>query len=240
MTLAALLLLAGVQGQLALYTVKADREAEFVEGYARHLGWHVVNADPWAWYVWAITTGERRGRFVGGSFGHDWADLDKRPRPSEDRTDHVRNIDRYLDHAGSRMVERRDDLGGGLPLLETSPFVAAFEMAVRPGARAAFEDALLALRKARAVSGGYGWLEVVNGDRVPAYVLLVPMATVAELEHVRYQRLGARDEEGFAAREAALRALAAVDSVQSEVWSFRKDLSTCELAATGCVGLVAR
>jgi hypothetical protein len=227
------------QGQLALYTVKPDREAEFAEGYARHLQWHLANADPWAWYVWAIVTGERRGRYVGGSFGHAWADLDRRPHPAEDRADHARNIDRQLEHVGSRMVERREDLGGQLPLLETSPYLAAFEMQVRPGSAAAFEDALRALAKLRGPLPAHGWLEIVNGDEVPAYVLLVPLASLADLEQVRYAGLGARGEERGAAREATARALSCLASVRSEAWSFRPDLSTCLLAKTGCVGVAS-
>jgi hypothetical protein len=227
--------------QFSLYIPKAGKEREFVEGYAAHIRWHLENRDPWAWYVWQIATGERRGLFVGGSFGHAWNDLDARPKAAEDRADHERTIDVYLQAAHSTYLERRDDFGGGIPLLETTRDLALIELGVRPSARAEFEQAMRELAATRATRRlRYAWFEVVNGSRQPAYLLFVPLDRRSALGAARYEYLGgaASDSSDPAAAAAITRALAAVESVRSELLTFRPDMSSCALASSGCVGTV--
>lgn len=228
-------------GQVALYVVKPGHDAGFAQDYARHLGWHQANADPWAWYVWSITTGEHRGLYAGASLGNAWSEIDRRPKPAEDRADHVRTIDVHLERTVTRVVESRPDLGGTLPLLEAVPSLAVFEVEVRAGERAAFESALGQLASARgATAPAHGWLEVVNGGRMPVYLLVVPVPATSDLRHARLERLGGPAGERGEARRALDRALGAILSARSELWRFRPDISSCLRAENRCAARVVR
>ncbi|HEX2095557.1 MAG TPA: hypothetical protein VHG28_24385 [Longimicrobiaceae bacterium] len=229
----------GSHALFSRYEVRAGRETEFVEGYIRHLHWHLAARDPWAWYVWRVSTGERRGHFVGGAFGQRWTELDTRPRPGEDAADHARNIDPHLEGTAPSLLAQRPDLGGTLPLLETAPQLALFEVEVRPAEVGAFEAALREAARARA-GGSYGWFEVVSGDRHPRYLLLVPVGRASELAGVRWDRFGLREGAADDPRTARAleRARAAVVAVRSELLAFRPEISTCVRTESRCVGTV--
>ncbi len=103
----------GPAAQFSDYHVKPGTDAAFLKGYRDHLAWHLSAKDRWPWYVWVVVTGERTDTYVGGSFDHDWAELERRPRPAEDSA-HEATIDPHLERVRSRFLERRVDLGGGL------------------------------------------------------------------------------------------------------------------------------
>ena len=46
---------------------------QFADGYRRHLDWHTRAGDPWAWYMWRVSNGERAGLYVDGTFSHAWS-----------------------------------------------------------------------------------------------------------------------------------------------------------------------
>lgn len=209
-------------GSFSFYRIKPEQEQQFLEGYARHLRWHVEAKDPWPWYVWKILNGERRGHYTGGSFGHPWSEFGARPRPLEDRLDHQQNIDRHLETAVLWFVERRN-----LPQnasLERFPFVTAFFIEIDPAQGARFAKALRGMRGGRESAL---WWEVVSGGAHPSYLVLAGAASMPEAMTMRWETLGLE------------RSLAAVRSIRSELWQFRPEISTCLSAESRCLSLAA-
>ncbi|HXE57474.1 MAG TPA: hypothetical protein VNK43_05695 [Gemmatimonadales bacterium] len=208
------------------YRVTEGREAEFREGYARHLRWHLAHRDPWPWYVWEEIRGPETGTFIGAAMDRPWAELDARPRPAEDAADHARQIDPHVEPVfPASLLRRRPDLGGELPPLEAAPFLAVIEVVVRPDRRAAFEAAL---REAAGERGGrFGWFEVVVGGEEPAYLYLEP--------HPAASALGA-----FSAAGRLGRALDAVASMRTRLLRFLPELSSCQRAESRCLGVAGR
>jgi hypothetical protein len=226
----------GDAAMFSAYDVAPEKVAAFTEGYRRHVRWHLAARDPWAWYVWQVRTGPRRGQFVGGSFDHAWADLDRRPQPEADAADHRTEIDRHVTRIDARYLVRRRDLGGTLPALETAGELVVIEVRVAPGARASAEAAARALAAAASRDARFGWFEVVVGP-APTLLLIVPLARDSDLGTASLAT-------AWRARPAAVRAPlarleAAAVSIESTLLGFRADLSSCLQPATGCVGAVS-
>jgi hypothetical protein len=214
----------GPAAQFSDYHVKPGRDDAFLQGYREHLGWHMAARDRWPWYVWVVVTGPRRDMYVGGSFDHDWAELERRPQPAQDSTHHQRTIDPHLDGGRSRFLERRADLGGTLASFE-SPFLAVVEVRVQPGERAAFERGLKVERRRRDVH--HAWFEVVSGDDHPTYLAFIALARRADLAATAPHRLGLLPREGVA-------------SARSELLRLLPDTSTCKRVETRCLGVVPK
>src|SRR5579875_662391 len=85
----------GTAAQLVVWEAKPGLAKEMEEGYKRHLDWHRRNGDWWAWEGWTITSGDRFGYFVDGTFFHTWKDLDHRVAPEEDAADNAKNVAPY-------------------------------------------------------------------------------------------------------------------------------------------------
>jgi hypothetical protein len=218
------------------YVVPPEKIAAFTEGYRRHVRWHLTARDPWAWYVWQVRTGPRRGHFVGGSFDRAWADLDRRPQPEADAADHRAEIDRHLTRIDARYLVRRRDLGGALPALETAGELVVIELRLAPGARASAEAAARALAAVASRDARFGWFEVVVGPS-PTLLLVVPLAKESDLGVASLATI-------WRARPAAIRApLArletAATAIETTLLGFRADLSSCLSPATRCVGVVS-
>src|SRR5258706_9722604 len=69
---------AGQAAFLFAYHLKPGMQASFDEGYRRHLAWHQGKRDTLVWYAWYVTSGERTGLFIDGSFGAPFAAFDQR------------------------------------------------------------------------------------------------------------------------------------------------------------------
>lgn len=85
----------GEVARLAELFPKEGAAREFEAGYRRHLDWHQRVGDPWRSHGWLVTTGDRAGTFVEGTFGHSWADLDTALRPREEAYDKAVNVLAY-------------------------------------------------------------------------------------------------------------------------------------------------
>lgn len=234
---------AGSAGTLSSYHPREGEGDAFEKGYVRHLRWHLANGDRLAWYMWRVARGDRTGMLIGGTLGNAWPDLDQRVKPAEDGADHRDNVDHYEtgEPSWGRYVELRKDLGGELSPLERAPYLSVYSIMLRPDARATFEQAVRALAQNRGGTGGsFGWLEVVAGGTLPAYILVVPAQSIADAADDRWDRLGlpASISQAAGSRDHLTRALTAVESVHHELWRFLPDLSTCRHAASRCVGVV--
>jgi hypothetical protein len=225
----------GDAAMLSTYLVPPEKAAAFAEGYRKHVRWHLAARDPWAWYVWQVRTGPHRGHFVGGSFDHAWADLDRRPQPEADAADHRVEIDRHTERIESRYLVRRRDLGGTLPALETAGELVVIELRLAPGGRAAAETAARRLAALAAADARFGWFEVVVGPS-PTLLLVVPLARDSDLGAAGLATVWRA--RAAAVREPLARLEAATASIESTLLGFRADLSSCLLPATRCVGAV--
>lgn len=210
------------------YWPKPGQRAAFDEGYRRHLAWHRQAGDPLVWYGWYVSDGKRAGMFVDGSFGAPFAAFDQRVDPAGDSADAGRNVTPFVEPAFRASYRLRRDLSSGFPLerWQPSPRLQVTRYVVRPGARAAFEQAVRLARAALpADAPAHTWYEPVSGD-APGYLRLV--ARQGWRDHDR----GADDLDALLARssdpQAKVVAAALADSVISadiETWEYRVDLS---------------
>ena len=132
----------GTAAQLVMWEAKPGMAKEMEEGYKRHLDWHRRNDDWWAWEGWSITSGDRFGYFVDGTFFHTWKDLDHRVAPADDASDNAKNVAPY---GSIRSLSIYDEL---LPLSSLSvdqlrlPRMTFLYVDVAPGSGRDFERLL--------------------------------------------------------------------------------------------------
>jgi hypothetical protein len=204
------------------------RDAQFEDGYRRHLDWHLGAGDRSAWYLWEVTNGERAGLLVDGTFDHAWSDFDAAVDPKGDRADNTRNVESFVQRAASQVWRLRPELGPGGAAgeapdpPETAMLVVRTEYRLRPGTDSAFARALRSLSGAAGTTR-YHVYELLSGGELPTYVLWAPATTWAE---------AGRFMEATARAPGTLTALAGW--TRSELWRFRADLSICRSASLRC------
>lgn len=101
---------------------------------------------------------------------------------------------------------------------------------LRPGGEERFEGVLKRLAAApprEPDAAGHLWFQRVVGGETPAFLLLVPRASWADLgsgsvglERLLERALGAQEARALAAELTAV-----VDRIETETWSYRADLS---------------
>lgn len=212
---------------LFTYRPKPGHEADFDEGYRRHLAWHARAGDPLAWYGWYVTAGERLGVFIDGSFGTTFGAFDARVDPAADAEDFARTAGPFADALSRSVYRLRRDLSTAEPLESRTP-PAAFDVVhivARAGQQPRIERTLSAL-KARAgrerAAPRYAWYSLVVGGEQPSYLLLIPRERWADY-----------DPESTPDVEVLLAALGdAPRRAWSERWTYRPDLSLVRGAGT--------
>ena len=214
------------------YVPKQGVDARFDEGYRKHLEWHRGKRDPLAWYGWYVTSGERAGMFIDGSFGAPFAAFDRRVDPAGDAADAARNVTPFATPAFRASYRLRREFSTGFPLEQWQPSrnVQVFRYTLHPGAGRRFEAVLRALHEQLQQDRDapmHTWYELVSGGPSPGYLLMV-----ARDDWQSYDSHGDGMEALLAAVEDAGRGAglldeyaASVTSVESEGWSYREDLS---------------
>lgn len=206
--------------------------ARFDAGYRAHLDWHRQRRDPLVWYGWYVVAGTRSGMFVDGSFGAPFSAFDARVDPAGDAADAARNVTAHARSAWRASYRLRRDLSTGTPLERHAPSASmqVFRYALRPGAQARFEDLARMARDAmQADDAGapvHTWYELVVGGDAPEFLLMIAREGWAGYAaHAGgLEALAMRLEQGQ--RERMLAALSAsVENAESEVWTYREDLS---------------
>ena len=152
---------------------------DFEAGYVRHLDWHKQADDPWTWYGWTVTFGDRQRWFVYATFGHAAADFDNPVPPAEDEHDNVANVTPHAQFVGNALYEFLPDLSRGSAEPPATPRLEMTTVELAPGAAAAFERALRS-RQAK-LQHETLWYRMVAGGTVPRYVRLRPQASHAAL-----------------------------------------------------------
>lgn len=212
---------------LQLFSYAVKDQAQFEEGYRRHLGWHGRHGDTLVWYGWTVESGARKGAFVDGTAGATYAGLDARPDPAGDGADAVRNFTPFVQPLNVETWELVGAVSTALPLEDRrpGPNLDVFVLHVRPGDTAAFEQALARLAARRtAQPSALTWYRAVRGGTVPAYMLVLTRNGWSDLDRVRgslREMLGA----AYAAPDAVDALLGLTSDVQVESWSYRPRLS---------------
>lgn len=212
--------------------VPADgMNAEFEEGYRRHLDWHRDHDDPLTWLGWSIVAGTRMGMFVDGTFVDDLAEIDRRIEPSGDRADFTVNVDPFARPAFREVYRLRDDLGASFRSSgkQTSRMLSVAVVTVGTGTEREFESVLREIRESRPrdeVGGAPVWYELVAGGLKSRYIRILEIDSWAQLEADRplHDRIDVRID--IDRREDLLDRLSgSVRSIDSELWLFRPDLT---------------
>lgn len=161
--------------RMVVIAPKAGREAAFEQGYARHLQWHLNNADPWTWHGWSFVLGERLGKFMDGTFRHAAADFDNAVDPAGDAADNDLNVAEHADFSSHAVYWHLDTPGVDATLPDASPYLSMVTYRLRAGGEAAFETAII--RCANPLPGRHAWMKLSRGGDAPEYLLLRPVRT---------------------------------------------------------------
>src|SRR5262249_50214741 len=162
----------GPYARIATLLARDGRTVDFESGYIRHLEWHRQAADPWTWYGWSITHGERQRWFVYATFGHTAADFDNAVSPADDERDNVVNVVPHAEFTGSALYEFLPRLSQGTGEPQRAPRLELTTVQLVPGAEKAFEAAIGALRSSlKAETLLY---RMLAGGPTPRYVRLCP------------------------------------------------------------------
>jgi hypothetical protein len=151
---------------------------DFEAGYIRHLEWHRQARDPWVWYGWTVTFGERQRWFVYASFGHSAANFDNLVSPSDDERDNIINVTPHAQFSGNALYEYLPGLSRGTGTPEPTARLELTTVDLNPGAAKAFEAALSA---GQTIQGETLWYRMVAGGNAPRYVRLRPRPTVSAI-----------------------------------------------------------
>ena len=222
----------GDAAQLFFYRPKDGMESQFDAGYRKHLEWHRTHDDPLVWYGWYITHGPRMGTFIDGSFGAPFAAFDQRVAPADDGKDAERTFLSYAEPTARAVYRVRRDLSTGVPLEQWAPtkLVQVYTYKVRVGRGERFEKIAKRMRAtldAAKVKSAFTWYEGVGGTASPSYMLMVSRDGWGAFDEARGGLEGVlASVDDATVRLPLLEGYAAtVEEVQSEIWSYRSDLS---------------
>lgn len=223
---------AGNAAFLFAYHVKSGKEEQFAAGYREHLDWHRRNGDPLPWYGWTVSSGDRTGMFVDGSFGIAFAAFDNRIRPRDDGADFARTAAPYSEVAYRKAMRLMPHLGTATRLEDRNPSAAieVVTVAVHPGKGALFESCLE--RLVTAVKGAdrkpeLTVYEQLSGGAQPSYLVMFPRGDYAHFE-TRTPSLDAlirAHVDAETGRELLAMLAESVHSAHVETWQYRADMS---------------
>lgn len=222
----------GEAAQLYVYKLKEGMQQLFEEGYKRHLAWHRQHEDSLVWYGWMVTSGERRGYFINGTFGNRWQAFDERVDLAGDRADAMLNVAPYAEPISISSFRYRSDLSTSPFLEERVPTsrLRVFYYYLHPGAEHRFDEVikqLMAALRQTEPAPPQAWYQLLEGGEYPCYVLMIPQQHWADYEEEEAS-LTAQVISNLSstAADAALATITqVVRRVYSETWSYRADLS---------------
>ena len=167
----------GPYARIAMLRPLDGQTTEFEAGYIRHLEWHRGARDPWVWYGWSVTFGERQRWLYYATFGHSAASLDSAVAPAEDERDNVLNVAPHCQYMGSAVYEYLPGLSRGSGEPQPTARLELTTVDLVPGAAKAFEAALGAGRST--LQGETLWYRMVAGGSEPRYVRLRPRPSLS-------------------------------------------------------------
>ncbi|HAK55365.1 MAG TPA: hypothetical protein DCP38_07780 [Acidobacteria bacterium] len=219
----------GLIGQVYVIEAQAGAEQQWEDAYKRHVEWHRAQNDSWGWPVWQIITGERAGRYVIGTFGHEWTDLDRGDFGSRDRADARTNQNRYAAATSVEIWRRRPELSRP-PEGEMPAMAIAYYNTLHQGMLGPYSAAVRKINEAiTAADWGVGYYRnvIVNSGDDPRVVRWLSRPSWADFESPEpsFPAMLA-DAYGQEETTAILETLArTVRDSRSEIWAYRADLS---------------
>lgn len=169
----------GRYARIAMLRPLDGQMTEFEAGYTRHLEWHKQAQDPWAWYGWTISHGDRTRWFVYATFGHAATDFDQAVDPVDDERDSLRNVAPHCEFMNSALFEYLPKLSHGNSVPTAAPRAEMLTVDVAPASGKAFEAALAA--SGANFEGETLWYRLVGGGVSPRYVRLRPRRDYAAI-----------------------------------------------------------
>ena len=169
----------GPYARIAFLKPRDGNTVDFEAGYIRHLDWHRQASDPFAWYGWTISAGERQRWLVYATFGHSAAAFDGAVNPADDEKDNVANVMPHSEFAGGGFYEFLPALSRGTGVPTPAPRAEMTTVDLLPGAARAFETAV-ATHPAK-LSGETLWYRMIAGGPSPRYVCLRPRPNLATI-----------------------------------------------------------
>ena len=178
----------GPYARIAFLRPRDGNTVDFEAGYIRHLEWHRQAKDPFVWYGYTVSAGERQRWLVYATFGHAAASFDAAPSPAEDERDNVTNVMPHAEFAGGGFYQFVPQLSTGSATGVPEPAARAELLTVDllPGSEDAFERALRAAQTA--ANGEVLWYRMLAGGPTPRYVRLRPRRSWAAILELGAER----------------------------------------------------
>jgi hypothetical protein len=211
-------------------TAKEGAYQKLEEALKAHYQWHRTQKDNYSWFVWEVMNGDHIGRFVLGSFGHHWKDLDARAAfDTADDADFFANV---LPSAASvsfayyAMVTEASRPTGSK---EPPPMSQLTHYFVKPAGLSEFNDALKEI-KAALDKANYpvhlSWYRLVSGGEGPHYVLAIARNSFADFEPPEKGLEAVLTEAYGAPKAVALikQVLGNTERVYTEILRYRPDI----------------
>jgi hypothetical protein len=167
----------GPYARIAILRPNDGDTVDFEAGYIRHLEWHRKAEDPWVWYGWTVSFGERQRWFVYASFGHSASGLDSVVNPADDERDNISNVTPHAQYLGNALYEFLPALSRGTGEPQPTARLELTTVELHPGTEAAFENALRS--KQSSLQHETLWYRMVAGGAVPRYVRLRPQPNLS-------------------------------------------------------------
>ena len=169
----------GPYARIAVLRPHDGKTVDFESGYIRHLGFHDQAKDPWTWYGWTVTFGDRQRWFVYATFGHAAANFDNPVAPADDERDNVLNVAPHSEFAGNALYEYLPALSRGTGQPSPTARVEFTTVQLEPGSERAFEAALIAQQST--LQDETLWYRMIAGGVAPRYVRIRPRANLAAI-----------------------------------------------------------
>jgi len=175
----------GTVSMLIRIEPKAGMTDQWEEGVKKHMEFHGQQGDTWSWAMWEVISGDKTGEFTVGTYGHEWSDFDNMPVSGpEDEADGKKTTEAYTESVSimysNYMPEFSLPPDGDGP----SKLLSIFTVYVKPEFEEDYVNAIRkipeALKKANS-SIRYFFADVVIGGRQPAYRIVIPADSFADL-----------------------------------------------------------
>jgi len=226
--------LSGQAAFLFAYYPKEGQEAQFEEGYKKHLSWHQKNNDPFVWYGWNVISGDRIGMFVDGTFGISFKAFDNRIKPAEDAAHAKKSFTPLANAAYRKVFKLQPELSSATQLEQWNPshYIEAITFLLEPGKEAVFEDIFSQIVSALQTDDSnqkFTTYRQVTGGKLPVFLLMNHHNGFGTFDSDKaFTTLGHLIHRIFnkpKAQELSKQLSGCIRNIQSETWLYRRYLS---------------
>jgi len=166
----------------SVWNPKPGQAATFETGYKQHLLWHKANNDTWNWYGWYIISGTRTGQFIDVTVNHAWDDFNHSVNPAGDGADNALHTEPFADYLRAYKVALASFSDPADKKLLAAKMLRMFTIDVNDISRGAkLVEKVIADYKAKTGSSFIVY-NVVDGGNLKQLIVLVPMASIADME----------------------------------------------------------